>query len=376
MNKHLALGTISLAVCFCAWGLVGAFSPSFRQEFGLSATQASLLVSTPVILGSLARIPAGVLSDRYGGRLVLTLIFLISAAACVWIPAAGSYGALLAGAFLLGIAGSSFAAGVSYVSRWVPPAAQGAALGIFGMGNTGQSIAIYAGPVIAATRGRETVFYAMAGLLVAWGAIFWLLGSDAPQDPPAGPRKRISDLLGDRVALALSAFYFVTFGGLIAFAVYMPILLQDKFGVAESQAGGKAAIFVIVANLLRPAGGMLADRFGGGKILGIVFAGLVPGALLMGWTVPGPFAVGAVACAALLGVGNGAIFKLVPEHFPGGTGAVTGLVGAIGALGGFFPPLLLGYLRDSKDAVWPGFVLLAATCAVMGVVNRRMFLRA
>jgi NNP family nitrate/nitrite transporter-like MFS transporter len=373
MNRQLVLATLSFAVCFCAWGLIGAFAPSFREEFGLSATQTSLLVSTPVILGSLARIPAGVLSDRYGGRLVLALILLIAALACSLIPAVNSFQALLAAAFLLGVGGSSFAAGVSYVSRWFPLAAQGTALGIFGMGNMGQSVAIYAGPMFAAAYGRAAVFFAMSGVLVLTTAVFWMVGKDAPLASPSGGFGELLTLAGDRVVWALSAFYFVTFGGLIAFSVYLPILLSDKFGVTEAQAGVQVALFVVVANILRPVGGFLADRMGGGKVLAIVFGGLIPGALLMGWPVSTPFTIGAIACSALLGLGNGAVFKLVPQFFPGRTGAVTGLVGAIGALGGFFPPLLLGHLRDSKDAVWPGFVLLAATCAAMAVVNRRMF---
>lgn len=177
---QLTLGTISFAICFCAWGLVGAFAPSLREQFLLSATQTSLLIATPVILGSLARIPVGLLTDRFGGRLIFTLIFLISAAAAALVPLAATFPMLLASGFLLGVAGSSFAAGVGLVSKWFPANEQGAALGVYGMGNIGQSLAVFFGPLIAASYGRSVVFDGVALLLVAWAAAFWLFGRNAP----------------------------------------------------------------------------------------------------------------------------------------------------------------------------------------------------
>ncbi len=155
------------------------------------------------------------------------------------------------------------------------------------------------------------------------------------------------DLLrSERLAWALAAFYFLTFGGFVAFSVYLPLLLRDQFGVTLSDAGFRTAGFVVLATLMRPVGGWLSDRIGGARVLSGVFAGIIPFALLMSWTSIVPFTVGALGCAALLGLGNGAVFKLVPQYFPGNTGAVTGLVGAMGGLGGFFPPLLLGFFRD------------------------------
>ncbi|MEZ5398931.1 MAG: MFS transporter [Bryobacteraceae bacterium] len=374
-HRHLFLGTVSFALCFCAWGLMGAFTPAFRAELGLTATQASLLVATPVLLGSLARIPVGLLTDRFGGRLILTALCLISSLATLLVPFANSYGALVGAAFLIGLAGSSFAAGIGYVSRWFPPQAQGAALGVYGMGNAGQSAAVFLGPVVAASFGRPTVFYTVAALLLAWSAVFGFMGHNAPARGPApAVGSRIRVIARERLVWLLASFYFLTFGGFVAFSIYLPTLLKDEFQLTPTDAGFRTAGFVILATLMRPVGGALADRIGGSRVLAGVFMGIVPFACLMAWQAMLPFTVGALGCAALLGLGNGAVFKLVPQCFPAQTGAVTGLVGAMGGLGGFFPPLLLGVFRDQLGAVWPGFLLLAGASASLAVLNHRLLL--
>src|SRR3954453_22705207 len=144
-RRPLALGTLSFAVCFMAWGLVSAFAPRFREMFSLSATQTALLVAVPVLLGSLARLPVGMLADRFGGRSVFTVLMLLVAVPAWLVPTAASYPALVAIAFFLGIAGSSFPVGVGFVSRWTPAERQGSALGVYGLGNIGQSAAMFLG---------------------------------------------------------------------------------------------------------------------------------------------------------------------------------------------------------------------------------------
>ena len=179
----------------------------------------------------------------------------------------------------------------------------------------------------------------------------------------------------ERLAWVLSAFYFLTFGGFVAFSIYLPALLRQEFRLTATDAGFRAAGFVLLATGMRPLGGWLADRIGGARVLSIAFFGVAPFALLLAWPSMLPFTVGALGCAALLGAGNGAVFKLVPQYFPVETGTVTGLVGAMGGLGGFFPPLLLGVLRDRLGVIWPGFVLLSLTAVALGIVNGRVFLR-
>jgi NNP family nitrate/nitrite transporter-like MFS transporter len=374
-GRHLTLGTISFTVCFAAWGLISAFAPHFRQLLHLSATETALLVAVPVLLGALARIPMGMLTDRFGGRAVFTVLLLIVAVPVFFVPAAFSYPALIAVAFFLGLSGSSFAVGVGYVSRWFPQEQQGSALGVYGLGNIGQSAAVFLGPVVALALGYRAVFSGMAVILVAWGIIFALLARNAPVTVrPKGLGDMIAVLTRQPLSWVLAAFYFLTFGGFVAFAIYLPTLLRDQFGLTPTDAGFRTAGFVVLATLLRPVGGWLSDRIGGSRVLSAVFVGIAIFALLLAWNSILPFTVGALGCAALLGIGNGAVFQLVPRHFPAERGTVTGLVGAMGGMGGFFPPLLLGAFRDHLGVIWPGFILLSAFSCALWWLNNRVFL--
>ena len=282
---------------------------------------------------------------------------------------------LIGFAFLIGIAGSSFAVGVGFVSLWFEAERQGTALGVYGLGNLGQSIVVFAGPVIAARVGRANVFYAVSAITLIWAFIFAALARNAPvKKAQVSVEAMVRVLTRERLAWALSGFYFLTFGGLVAFSIYLPALLRDEFTLTVTDAGFRTAGFVVLATLLRPVGGLLADRIGGARVLFGVFLGVIPFARLLSWRSIIPFTVGALGCSALLGLGNGAIFKLVPQFFPGNTATVTGLVGAMGELGGFFPPLLLGVFRDSLGVIWPGWVLLAATAALMWTINQLVFM--
>jgi NNP family nitrate/nitrite transporter-like MFS transporter len=375
MNWHaLILATISFAVSFAAWGLIGALAPVFADLYQLSASQTALLVAVPVLLGSLARLPMGMLTDRFGGRVMFTVLMALSAVAAWVVPLTSSFQSLVFAAFFLGLAGSSFAIGAAFVSRWTPPAMQGTALGIFGLGLLGQSAAVFGGAVTATAFGWQNVFRGVSVTLLAWALVFGFFARNKPDAPrPAGVAAMLRILRHEPVAWWLGAFYFLTFGGFVAFSIYLPTLLRAQFGLAPADAGFRAAGFVVLATLMRPLGGWLADRIGGAQVLSWVFGGVAGFSLLLAWPSMIPFTVGALGCAALLGLGNGAVFKLVPERFPRDTGTVTGLVGALGGLGGFFPPLLLGVFRDQFGTLWPGFVLLSLTALSLRIANQRVF---
>ena len=346
----------------------------FTELYRLSASQTAFLVAVPVLLGSLARLPMGMLTDRFGGRAVFTILMLFSAVAAWLVPLTTSYSALLASAFFLGLAGASFSIGAAFVSRWTPAARQGTALGLYGLGTLGQSLAVFGGPVVAGMFGWPAVFRIVSGGLFLWTGLYAVLARNPPQPArPVGIGAMVSLLKREPTAWLLGAFYFLTFGGFVAFSIYLPTLLRTQFHLVPTDAGFRVAGFVVLATLMRPVGGWLADRIGGAQVLSWVFGGVAGCAWLLMWPSIVPFTVGALSCALLLGLGNGAVFKLVPERFPKDTGTVTGLVGALGGLGGFFPPLLLGVFRDRLGVLWPGFLLLSATALGLRYANQRVF---
>jgi NNP family nitrate/nitrite transporter-like MFS transporter len=315
------------------------------------------------------------LADRFGGRIVFTILMLSVIPPAFLAPMATSYEQMLVVGFFLGIAGSSFSVGVGFVSRWFTAEKQGSALGVYGLGNIGQSAAVFLGPLLAISVGWQNIFRGVGVMLAIWAATFWILARNAPVTvKPKSLGEMLGVLVRGRLSWALSAFYFLTFGGFVAFSIYLPSLLRDQFHLTPSDAGFRTAGFVVLATLLRPLGGWLSDRIGGARVLFAVFAVVVPFALLLAAPSMIPFTIGALGCAALMGLGNGAVFKLVPQYFPAETGTVTGLVGAMGGLGGFFPPLLLGYFRDHLGTVWPGFALLALVSAILWFVNWRVFI--
>jgi MFS transporter, NNP family, nitrate/nitrite transporter len=374
-QRHLLLGTMSFMVCFAAWGLISAFAPVFRQKFHLSATQTAFLVAVPVLLGALARLPIGMLADRFGGRIVFAALMFFVAAPVALVPSAASYRNLLLVAFLLGMAGSSFAVGVGYVSRWFAMESQGSALGVYGLGNIGQSGAVFLGPVIAAAFGFRTVYLGMSIILIVRAAVFAAFARNASQTTrPKGLSEMLGVLGREPLAWLLAAFYFLTFGGFVAFSIYLPTLLRDQFGLKPADAGFRTAGFVVLATLCRAVGGWLSDRIGGSRVLSWILPAVAAFGLLLGVQSMLPFTVGALGCAALLGIGNGAVFQLVPRYFPNQRATVTGLVGAMGGMGGFFPPLLLGVFRDKLGIVWPGFLLLSAVACLLWWANAKVFL--
>lgn len=370
--RALVLATLAFALCFSVWGLVAPLAPQFQELYELSSTQISVVIATPVLLGSVMRIPLGLLTDRFGGRAVFAALMLFTVVPVLFVGLLGdSFGGLLFWGFFLGVAGTSFAVGVPFVSKWFPPQRQGLALGVYGMGNIGTAAAAYAAPAIAGAFGWQWAFWVFVVPLVAMAAVFWALGRDAPSTGPKPPvTEGLALFRNELMPWVLSLFYFLTFGGFVALGIYLPKLLVDLFGFTPSGAGMRAAGFVVLAVLARPVGGWLADRIGGPPTLMISFAILPFMAFILSFE-PGIvlFTVGALASAVLFGLGNGAVFKLVAEYYPAKTGAVTGVVGAAGGLGGFFPPLVLGVMRDTTGSYAIGFVLLALFAVGCLLVN-------
>jgi NNP family nitrate/nitrite transporter-like MFS transporter len=355
---QLALGTGAFALCFAVFGSMSAMMPVISKHMALTPVQKSVAIAIPVLLGSLGRIPLGILADRFGGRIVFSLVMLFSIIPAFLMGGVSNYSQLLTYGFFIGVALASFSVGVSFVNRWYPPERQGFALGVYGAGNIGQSLAAYGSPVLAAAIGFKWGFWTFGILLSIWLVIFILMARDAPSRGPAKSFREIMQPLNDNRSWILSLYYFLTFGGFVAMAVYLPTLLTEVFKLTPQDAGFRTAGFVVLATLMRPVGGVLADKVGGRAILRWVFPATALMAVFLACPMMSTFTIGALGMAAAIGLGNGAVFKLVPEYFPKAVGGVTGLVGAAGGLGGFFPPLVLGILKQQTGTFTLGFLLL------------------
>jgi NNP family nitrate/nitrite transporter-like MFS transporter len=365
---QLVLATGAFAICFAVFGSVSAMMPILKKNLSLDTVQVSVALAVPVLLGSLGRIPLGMLTDRYGGRLIFSVVMVSSIAPALMMGLVADYWRLILCGFFIGIALASFSVGVGFVSGWYPPERQGMALGVYGAGNIGQSLAAFGAPLLATALGFRWGFWTFGVLLFAWLAFFWFKARNAPRRAPAKSFGDVIKPLRDGKSWVLSLYYFLTFGGFVAMAIYLPTFLTEIFKLTPGAAGFRTAGFIVLATAMRPVGGMLADRIGGRKILLWVFPATAAMAIFLACPMMVTFTIGALGMAAAIGLGNGAVFKLVPEYFPQSVGAVTGLVGAAGGLGGFFPPLVLGMVRQATGTFTPGFVFLALFAIICFVV--------
>ena len=359
-SLQLVLATGAFALCFAVFGSVSAMMPVLKKQFHLAPVQASVAMAIPVLLGSLGRIPLGMLADRLGGKRVFTWTMILSVIAALLMGEVQSYPQLLLFGFFTGIALASFSVGVAFVSGWYPPAKQGFALGVYGAGNIGQSLAAFGAPLLFPYAGLRNTFWIFGAMLALWAVLFFLFSKDAPRATQPKSLMQMASPLSERMSWVLSLFYFLTFGGFVAMSIYLPMFLTDLFKLTPQDAGLRTAGFVLLATAMRPLGGWLSDRVGGLTILTWIFPFVTAMALLMTLETMVPFTIGALGMAAAIGLGNGAVFKLVPQYFPQSVGAVTGLVGAMGGLGGFFPPLALGIIKQQTGSFLWGFILLAA----------------
>jgi len=376
----LALATAAFTVCFFAWSLLGPLGPDIQDDLGLSDVQLSAIVAVPVLLGSVMRIPLGWLTDRYGGRLVFTLLMAFTPVPLVglalWHDAVAP---ILVLGLLLGFAGASFAVGVPFVNGWYPPERQGVTLGIYGMGMGGTVIAGLTAPGIADAWGLAAPFWIAAGLVAAMAVVFWLLARDARPAPGGGGGgpgmfAALSVFRTSPRAWALTLFYFLSFGGFVAMFLYLPKLLTGEHDLTKADAGARAAGFALLAVIGRPLGGWLSDRMGAARVMLVSFVAVavLAAVLAAAYDAMVPLTVACLTMALALGLGMGAVFKLVPEWFPDRVGAVTGVVGAAGGLGGFFPPLVMGAIKSATGGYALGFLLMALVAVACLVVLRAL----
>ena len=358
------------------WVFLGALANSVVPEFGLNDAQKGLMVAVPLLGGSLLRLVLGVLTDHIGARrtgilgLALTVIPLLLG--WLW---ADSFAQVLLVGLLLGVAGASFAVALPLAGRWYPPQYQGLAMGIAGAGNSGTALATLFGPLLAGSVGWRGVFgLALVPILLTL-VVFVLFARDSPRQPAPRPLADYARVLRQRDTWWFCLFYSVTFGGFVGLASFLNIFFHDQYGLSTVHAGYFATLCVISGSFLRPLGGYLADRFGGIRMLTALFVGV--GVMMLGLAALPPLAAATALLflgMGMLGMGNGAVFQLVPQRFAQEIGVVTGVVGAAGGLGGFFLPTLLGGLKQLAGTFAGGFLLFGlaglACAAALVYVSR------
>jgi NNP family nitrate/nitrite transporter-like MFS transporter len=366
----LASAFLYFDVSFMVWVILGPLGPFLGESLKLTASQKGFLTAVPLLAGSFFRILLGWMTERIGGRktgligLSLTLVPLL--AAWQW---ASSFEQFLGVGLLLGIAGASFAAALPLASGWYPPEYQGLAMGIAGAGNSGTLLATLFAPRLAQALGWRSVFgIAMIPVCLVW-LFFVFTAKDAPR-PLA--RRRWSDyaaIFAEGDTAWFCFVYSITFGGFVGLSSYLSIFYHDQYGLTKVQAGDLTTLVVVFGSFLRPVGGMLSDRIGGVRMLQVLLAGVTLCLAGLGSLPAVQVAVMLlVLTMAMLGMGNGAVFQLVPQRFLGRVGIMTGIVGAAGGLGGFLLPSLLGMIKQRTGSFGLGFTLLA-TVAACGLIS-------
>ena len=362
-------------LAFMVWVLLGPLGVGIAKDLGLSAAQKGLMVAVPVLAGALLRIVMGILVDRLSPRIaaIIGQVVVLGALAFAWLHGVHSYNEVLILGCFLGVAGSSFAAALPLTSRWYPPEHQGTAMGIAGAGNSGTALAALFAPGLAAAFGWTNVFgLALIPLSVVF-IVFLVMAKDAPNAPPAKTLAEYMAVLRDKDAWWFMFFYSVTFGGFVGLASSLVIYFNTQYGLDPKMAGLFTAACVFAGSLVRPIGGNVADRIGGVKSLSVmyvfaaIFLAIVSFGLPQAW-----MALAAFVCAMLaLGMGNGAVFQLVPQRFRKEIGVMTGLVGMAGGVGGFYLAASLGYSKQLTGSYQMGFLIFAglAVLALVGLTG-------
>ena len=374
--RALLLVTLGFGVNFWAWALLSPLGPVYVER-GL-AQDASLIVALPVLVGSLGRILVGGLSDRFGGHLMFPLVSLLTVIPVLFLGLVGqfTYSTLLLGGFFLGIAGTTFAIGVPYVNAWFPPAKRGMATGLYGVGMGGTAISAFTTVPLVDSVGTAAPFVITSIALVIYAILAWLFMHDAPTWSPSTKSILAQSLTAMRLKVTWQACYLyaLSFGGYVAFSVFLPTMLKNWYGLTTADASFRMAGFVIVAVVMRPLGGTLSDRIGASRTLLISYTAVALAALMLAFQ-PALMPIGTIdfiVMAAGLGLGSGAVFALVAQTTdPSVVGSVTGFVGAAGGLGGFVPPLVMAAIHAGSGSYSLGIVLLLL--ATLGAVVVTLF---
>jgi len=360
---------------FMVWVLLGPLAVQIATDLQLSPSQKGLMVATPVLAGALLRLVLGVLVDHFKpkkaglvGQVIVMMSLLLA-----WLHGIYNFQQALLLGIGLGFAGAAFAVALPLASRWYPPEHQGTALGIAGAGNSGTVFAALFAPGLALTYGWNNVFGLALIPLVIVFVVYVLFAKDSADTPPAKSLSQYLSILKDKDAWWFMFFYSVTFGGFVGLASSLTIYFNDLYSLGPVVSGYCTAACVFSGSLVRPLGGIIADRIGGVKTLLIMYAAAAVLLMVMSFGQPTyQLALSIIIpVMVVLGMGNGAVFQLVPQRFRKEIGVMTGLVGMAGGVGGFYLAASLGYFKQNFGSYQIGLIIFAglALLAVLGLAG-------
>lgn len=385
--RVLISSTFAFTICFAVWMIFAVLGIPIKAQLGLSETQFGLLAAMPVLTGSLVRVPLGIWTDRYGGRPVFFILMLLAVVPIWLLSYATEYWQFLVLALFVGLTGGSFSVGTPYVARWFPRNKQGLAMGVFGAGNSGSAITKFVAPALMAAAGGAWVIvpqvYAVALLVTA--VLFWMFSASDPSHRVT-QRATLSEqlaMLKDPRVLRYCQYYSVVFGGYVALALWMTKYYIGEYGFDIKLAALLAACFSLPGGVLRAMGGWISDRYGAYKTTWWVMWVCWVAFFLLSYpqteftvvTTDGPrtfnIALGPTTFTILLfvvgiamAIGKASVFKFISDEFSENIGAVSGIVGLAGGMGGFVLPILFGVLLDLTGVRSSAFMLLYGTVCV------------
>ncbi|MBY3215986.1 NarK/NasA family nitrate transporter [Rhizobium laguerreae] len=385
--KALWISTVAFTLCFAVWTIFAIIGIRIKQDLGLNEAEFGLLVGTPVLTGSLVRIVLGIWTGRYGGRLVYTLTMLAAALATFLLSYAQTYTQMLIAGLGVGLAGGSFAVGVAYVSPFFPAEKQGTALGIFGAGNVGAAVTKFAAPFVLIAWGWQAVAEIWAVGLALMAIVFWLTTTDDPAFRLRLERRVATKSFVEEFAplqnvqvWRFSLYYFFSFGGFVALSLWLPRYLVGVYGFNLETAGMIAAAYSIPGSIFRAFGGVLSDKKGARSVMYTMFAVSAVATLILSLPAAdasgtGPafgitpfiFIVVIFVLGFFMSLGKAAVYKHIPAYYPENVGAVGGVVGMMGGLGGFILPIAFGLLKD-MTGLWSSCFLLLFAIVVISLI--------
>ncbi|HEX8613570.1 MAG TPA: nitrate/nitrite transporter [Telluria sp.] len=380
----LASSTFAFTICFAIWMMFAVLGIPIKAQLGLNETEFGLLAATPVLSGSLVRVPLGIWTDRYGGRIVLFVLMLATVLPIWFISYATVYWHFLVLGLFVGLAGGSFSVGTPYVARWFGKERRGLAMGIFGAGNSGSALTKFVAPAIIAAFGWQMLpkVYAVAMLVTA--VAFWLCSfSDPGHKMPAGVSfAQQMKVLKDPRVWRYCQYYSVVFGGYVGLALWMTKYYVTEYGFDMRLAALLAACFSLPGGVLRALGGWISDKYGAYKVTwwvmwvcwvcffllsypqtSMIIKTVTGSTTLQIGVTPVMFTVLLFVVGVAMAVGKASVFKFIGDDFSDNIGAVSGVVGLAGGLGGFVLPILFGALVDLTGVRSSAFMLLyGAVC--------------